>query len=553
MPTTGYITVTFNATYLGDYRICWRDDSVGPYTCFLASCSALGTCTVYINPISFDTNTCDQIIYNGYVQAACEDPDTTEGAVFWNVVYTPVTDCVPYEVTCLGVTTLAGFSINITAQGFLAFLPTSNLLECICTEFGDPLWPKLNVSSGQFNQGDNCQPYNTNLLISPYGTTELDLQAFDTVTQTSGNFHWTPGTLFCGIFKGSSALSTQISDVSCDPCGFENGIPYPNSGGIGNLCIVKPIVSISPPPPGGTQATAEAVISLGGITNNTPITINNPGSGGTDGIYYAWNEAGINASLIVGSNPRPRGQNYFKVEVVGGKVVNITPCNSYQCQPGGSQHNYRGYYWNDLQESFRFIPSNIGGVQGAVFTKPSGATTTDLGQIVKINITNPGSGYLATPSVSLIIPATCSNALPVTIPQITTSSTPGGVGPCPPFIPGDGCGTYPGNVYPTIPALPVGSTFTLCYPYGTVNPPWTITDAYDVNSNPAGCCYDCVSLLVEPSPANPNPTITYTNCDTSNVTVITINSNQIISCAVNNSWVSTFTDTSFTVLGPCTS
>lgn len=549
MPTTGYISIVFNATYLGDYRICWRDDSVGPYTCFLASCSALGTCTVYINPISFDTNTCDQVTYNGYVQAACEDPDTTDGAVFWNVVYTPVTDCVPWELTCLGVTNVGGFGINITASGNLAYIPTSNLQkECTCT-----LDPKFNAVGTSFTPGGgSCPTYNTNLIISPWGTTELDIQAYDPLTQIIGNYQWMPGTVFCGAWFGGASLSTIISDISCDACGEKDGVSASGPGVFGNYCIYKPIVQISPPPPGGTQATAEAIMGFGGLLNSTPITTLNTGSGGTDGTYYAWNKSGLSSPLQPGAIQKPRGRNYFQVVVLGGKVISVTPCDRFQCQPNGTQLGYHGYYWHpSLAEDFEFNPSDIGNVVGAQFRKPAGLYT-NLGYLIGIKITNPGSGYAAPPTVSFST-TNCSNVLGIENGILSVSSTPTTTGPCPSFVPGDGCGTYPGNVYPTIPSLPVGSTFTLCYPYGVTNPPWTITSAYQVNDNPGGCCYDCVSLLVEPSLANPNPTITFTNCDTSNVTVTSISSNQIFSCVVNNSWVSTFTDTTFTVLGPCTS
>lgn len=527
MPITGYITVTFNATYLGDYRICWRDDSVGPYTCFLANCSDLGTCTVYINPITFSTNTCDQITYNGYVQAACEDPNTTDGAVFWTVVYTPVTDCVPWELTCLGVTTQSSIDIDVKASGILGFgtinITTGGKTECFCSL--GPLW-------------NANQVYNTNLNINPWGNTDIQINAWNSTTQTSGTYNWIPGTIFCGRFEGGLGFQNAITQIYTDPCDYSVGPPAFSPSQFGAFCIYKPIITIAPPPPGGTQATAQAVMGLGGIPVNTPITITNAGTNvGTPGTYYAWNQ-------YLGNG---RGKAFFEVKVdpVTQKVNSIKPIINY-----AGNTNY-GYYFNTQVESFTFNPADIGGVQGVIGTKPSGLNTTDLGQVIDVVITNQGSGYLSTPSVS-IVTANCYTPLAASV-SLELTSTSGGTGPCPPFIPGDGCGTYPGNVYPTIPSLPVGSTFTLCYPNNVNNPPWTITDAYQVNNDPGGCCYDCMSLLVEPSLANPNPTITFTNCDTSNVTVTTINSNQIFSCVVNNSWVSTFTDTAFTVLGPCTS
>lgn len=546
MPATGYITVDFNATYLGDYRICWRDDYVSSYTCFTANCGQTGPCTIYINPVSFPTNTCDPITYNGYVQASCEDPNTTDGAVFWTVVYTPVTDCVPWQLTCLGTTTPSGFDIGINAAGNFAFIPTSTLVrECVCN-----LDPRFNAVGTATTPANNpCPNYNTNLLISPWGNTELDIQSYDPLTQIIGSSHWAPGTVFCGTWQGGTNLANTIANISCDACGERDGINASGPNAFGTYCIYKPIIQISPPPPGGTQATAEAIMGLGGLLNNTVITTLNPGIGGTDGTYYAWNKQGLPFAFQPGAIAKPRGQNYFEVKVSGGKVTAIKPCNKFQCQPNGAPR--RGYYWTAAAEDFEFNPADIGNVTGAQFRKPAG-TNIDLGYLIGIRITNPGSGYILPPTVSFST-NNCSNILGITNATLDVISTPGSTGPCPSFVTGDGCGTYPGNVFPTVPSLPIGSTFTLCYPYGGGSPPWTITDAYDVNSNPGGCCYDCLRLLVEPSVSNPNPTITYTNCDTHNVIVTTINSNQIISCVVNNSWVSTATDTSFTILGPCTS
>jgi hypothetical protein len=556
MPTTGYIQLQFNATYLGDYRVCWRAGTVGPRTCFTVNCGSLGLCTVYITPVSFPTDTCNGTInYNGYVQASCEDPNDTEGAVFWNIDYDVVTDCNPWEITCLGVTTLGSFDLDITASGALAF-NVANIggssagRECLCSL--NPKWNAVGTLLTPQPGGVSCSTYNTDLQISPWGSSAINIQAWDSANQTAGNYHWNPGTLFCGRFEGGGVFTTGIGNTSCDACGYYNSIIASNSAAFGLHCIYKPIISISAPPPGGTQAVAEAIMGLGGIPTNVPITVVTPGTGGVDGTYYAWN-ASTNLAQAPGSLLKPRGKGYFKVEVVGNKIASVTPCNTLLCQPGGTPA--RGFYFSSQAEDIIFNPADIGGVVGGLCQKPAGPLTSDWGYIIGVEIINPGSGYLAPPVVNVITTGyTCSTALNGIVYDVDVSTTPGGTGPCPPFTPGEGCGTYPGNVSPTIPALPVGTTFNLCYPSNSETPPWTLDENdWQINTDPNECCYDCVDIFVQSTPANPTPQLVYTDFSTQNVTVFTMTSGTAaIAGVVNSSWASTSSDTIFTITGPCT-
>lgn len=517
MPTTGYIQLQFNATYLGDYRVCWRAGNSGPYTCFTVNCGALGLCTVYITPISFPSNVCDSTVlnYNGYVQAVCEDPNTTDGAVFWNIQYEPQNDCAPWEITCLGVTTMSSIDIQVTASGSTGFITGNLARECLCN-----LGPHWNAT----------QVYNQNLLIPPYATNNTSV---NTINTSVGTVNWAPGTIFCGKFSGGSNFPTIVNSIVKTPCGPDN--PAINNTQFGPECVFKPIITISAPPPGGTQATAEAIMGMGGVTSSATIVITNQGSGGTPGVYTAQNQNVANW----------RGKNWFKVTVNGSGVVSsIVPLNPPQA-------SLRGYYFAEgANEYFTFNPSDIGNCSNVLAYKAAGVNSTDWGKVVGVLITNQGSGYLSTPTIS-IVTTNCSNAFGTNI-SLQITSNPGGLGPCSPFVPGQGCGSYPGNIPPTIPALPAGTTLTLCYPSSMEYPDWAINDSWEVNSNSDNCCYDCVSLIVEGTPANPTPQITYTDCESHNVIVTTIPAaGLIIPCVVNGSWASTKTDTTFTVTGTC--
>lgn len=522
MATPGYISLQFNATYLGDYRVCWRLGPVGPYTCFTINCGSLGLCTAYITPLNFPINTCDTVNYNGYVQASCENPASTDGAVFWSVDYEPEPACKPWEITCLGSVTASTFEIEVKTSGQLAFIPTnitSQAFECLCGL--DPLW---NANS----------QYNQNLTISPWGNTLTEIMAWDPLTQSASSQPWIPGTIFCGRFIGDGAWQNQITQIVQDPCGVTgNYSPAASSAQFGSQCIYKPIITISSPPPGGTQATAEAVMGFGGLLpSNLTMIITNPGNiAGTPGTYTVWNTNPANG----------RGRNLFQV-VVGpsGFVTSVTPIRIPY-----------GYGFSSQSEFISFAPATIGGVQGVLVEKPPGINSTDYGQVIDVVITNQGSGYVSTPTVSFVT-ANCYNPLSVNV-SIAVNSTTGGIGPCPSFTPGDGCGIPSDQQAVVVPSLPIGSTFTLCYPFDVTTPPWNLDENdWSINDDSDKCCYDCVKINIVSTPQNPNPQIVYTDCNTQNVTVFTMSSNFVqLNCVVRNSWVSTSSDTAFYITGNC--
>ncbi len=517
MPTTGYIQLQFNATYLGDYRVCWRLGNLGAYTCFTVNCGSLGLCTVYITPVSFPTNVCDDLLnYNGYVQASCENPETTDGAVFWNINYEPVTDCNPWEITCLGVTTQGSLSISVSGSGSTAFVTGNLSRECLCN-----LGPHWNAT----------QVYNQNLVIAPYLTNNTSV---NTINTSVGTVNWAPGTLFCGKFSGGPNFQNAVNSIVKTPCGPND--PATNNTQFGPECVLKPIVTIAAPPPGGTQATAEAIMGMGGLTSFATIVISNPGSGGTPGVYTVQNQNVANW----------RGKNWFNVTVNGsGAVSSIVPLNPPQAP-------LRGYYFAEgVDEYFTFNPVDIGNCTNVLAYKAAGLNSTDFGRVIGVLITNQGSGYLSPPLIG-VATSNCSNPLGTTV-NLQATYAPGGTGPCPSFVPGTGCGTYPGNISPTIPALPIGTSFILCYPSNVANPPWTLNDSWEVDNDVDACCYDCVDIIVQSTPANPTPQLVYTDFSTQNVTVFTMTSGSAsISGVVNGSWASTSSDTIFTITGPCT-
>jgi len=95
------ITVNFNSVYAGPHRVCWRIGSSGPYDCStIVNCTGGGAaCSANIN-VTVDNETCDQVVFEGYVQAACEDINSLNGRIAFSQTFTPDPACKRYIFTC---------------------------------------------------------------------------------------------------------------------------------------------------------------------------------------------------------------------------------------------------------------------------------------------------------------------------------------------------------------------------------------------------------------------------------------------------------------------
>jgi hypothetical protein len=102
------IDLTFISQYtLGCHNVYYRIQGSGdPYTQETVNCplhfppDPAPSCSYSIN-ITVDDETCDPVIYEGYVQACCENSLSLEGRVPFTVTFTPNPVCKSYEVTCL--------------------------------------------------------------------------------------------------------------------------------------------------------------------------------------------------------------------------------------------------------------------------------------------------------------------------------------------------------------------------------------------------------------------------------------------------------------------
>ena len=282
------INVNFTSNYVGCHRLFWRRGAVGPYN---GPVEAVPPCTGNGNPcsISFydvvDTEACDPISYEGYVQACCEDVLSIEGRIPFNVTYTPTPECLPLEITCArvevasvevlnpgsgyaplptpppAVTIIGGGPTSIATA--TAVVGTGGITNLLITINGSG--PGIAPATYAGVAGTNIVGTGTSVVVDatslntlpgPYpngGTTYIN-----TVTLVSSSNDWTVGDTFelnsasIGGITGPVTVTVGATDLGTIT-GFILVSP-------GSEYVSQPSVSIAPPPV-GVQATAFVVLA----------------------------------------------------------------------------------------------------------------------------------------------------------------------------------------------------------------------------------------------------------------------------------------------------
>lgn len=101
MLTPAVITVNFLGNYAGPHRICWRVQGSGnPYVCTnIVTCVGGGNpCEATIN-VMVETESCEDVIFEGYIQATCQPEGSPTDQVPFTVTYTPTPSCKMYILT----------------------------------------------------------------------------------------------------------------------------------------------------------------------------------------------------------------------------------------------------------------------------------------------------------------------------------------------------------------------------------------------------------------------------------------------------------------------
>lgn len=101
MLTSATITVDFLANYAGPHRACWRVQGSGnPYVCTnLVTCVGGGSPCQFLINVMVDLESCEDVIFEGYIQATCQPEGSSIDQVPFEVTYTPTPSCNMYSLT----------------------------------------------------------------------------------------------------------------------------------------------------------------------------------------------------------------------------------------------------------------------------------------------------------------------------------------------------------------------------------------------------------------------------------------------------------------------
>jgi hypothetical protein len=117
-PVPGTITVNFISNYNGGHRVCWRTGGAGAYDCTtIVMCAGGGAPCQAIIPVTVDNETCDQVVFDGYVQAVCQVEGSLTDRIPFTVTFTPDPTCDKWDVECTSVN-IPSYTIIDSGSGY---------------------------------------------------------------------------------------------------------------------------------------------------------------------------------------------------------------------------------------------------------------------------------------------------------------------------------------------------------------------------------------------------------------------------------------------------
>lgn len=97
---TRILKVRFNSNYSGLHRVCYREQGTINYTCSLVNCGGNGSPCEYDIQVELDNETCENVVFEGYVQAACESEASNVGRIPFVTTFEPSPRCARWRATC---------------------------------------------------------------------------------------------------------------------------------------------------------------------------------------------------------------------------------------------------------------------------------------------------------------------------------------------------------------------------------------------------------------------------------------------------------------------
>ena len=276
-PVAGALTITWLNQYVGPHRVCYRLVTAPPstFTCVTVNCpNPPGSSNTITIPVLVDNESCDTLTWEVYVQAECEDINSTTGRVYVtpSPTFVPAPECTGLTLTCTEVP-LVGFDItydgreNANGGGY-------NGTETV--DVGGDTSGSLIIGIGDPNDL---------LITNPGGGAATD-GVYNNVPLTGGSGTGATATvtITAGVVSGVTSLGTALTPYAFgDNLGVDETFA-PGLAGLagevinvvevdlgtviginytpppGTLYLVPPTVTIDPATLGGAVATAVALL-----------------------------------------------------------------------------------------------------------------------------------------------------------------------------------------------------------------------------------------------------------------------------------------------------
>lgn len=381
-PVPANLKINFTALYNGAHRVCYRIGDSGSYSCITTTCT-IGACIGTI-PIFVDNETCDEISYEGYVQAECQDIDSEIDRVPWALTFTPSPGCKSYTVTCVN-TTVASATITNAGTEYNPAIPPDVL---ITGGGGSGAVATATVGDGKLNIGavDSFTPgsgyingtYNSVDVTGGSGTGAVAtvvvlggiVISVSINTSNRGHGYQTTDTLgLDAADMGGAAPSVPATFHAVSDYGTVIAVNITSSG---SAYTSVPIITIAAS--SGTQAAATAVMS-----GCTAITADGC-SGSSVVIPSAAIELGDSFSVCNTGGPPEPGTQYTVVQD-GNCLCN---CNSYTIGVTGPVSTQVRYFYNKCGLEVRSGLLTVGG-------SPSSIIDCMVTDSIKFEILTPGT------------------------------------------------------------------------------------------------------------------------------------------------------------------
>lgn len=252
---TATITVDFISNYAGAHRVCWRIQGSGDaYNCdTIVNCTGGGAACQAIITTDVNDTSCDgTVVFEGYVQAGCQDELSTEGRVAWVENFAPTPTCIKHEITCDSVPILA----SVITNGGYAYDIADTLTvvrDGADTATGDAIISINTLGDGIIASVDSLLNAGTGYVVSDVLTLVDGIGSgagctitVDSIGGSGEILTWsltTPGTDYIGsfTFTGGSGTGAAPDGVTYTPFGEITSITITDPG---NYSVI-PTVSIS--------------------------------------------------------------------------------------------------------------------------------------------------------------------------------------------------------------------------------------------------------------------------------------------------------------------